>query len=117
MSQPPAILPGPSGATLILVGFLHNVAAWLVGCLVTIEAYLPGRWYYWGGAILAVVVTVLAVGLVKTRRGYRKLAAEKSRGYTTAFGDAVKDPSLYYVDKKSLRVVSAPYEPRPRKRK
>lgn len=117
VSGPPSILPGRSGATLILVGFLHNVAAWLVGCLVTIEAYLPGHWYYWGGGILAVVVAVLATGLVQTLRGYRKLAEEKSRGYTTALGSAIQDPSLYYVDRTSLRVVSAPYEPRPGKRK
>ena len=116
VSGPPSILPGPSGATLVLVGYAHNVTAFLVGCLVTIEAYLPGRWYYWGGPIVVVVFTILSVGLIKTVRGYRKLAAEKRRGYTTVLGDAIDDPTLYYVDRKSLRVVSAPYAPRPRKR-
>ncbi len=113
----PAILPGPSGATLIVVGFQYEIAGFLIGCLATAEAYLPGHWYYWGGGIFAVVAVVLTVSVRKTLRGYRRLAEEKGRGYTTALGYAFKDPSLYYVDRKSLRVVSTPYEPRPRTRR
>jgi VIT1/CCC1 family predicted Fe2+/Mn2+ transporter len=117
VSESPSVLPGPAGATLILAGILHNGAAVLVGCLLTIEAYLPGRWYFWAGAILAVAAVILVTGLVKTRRGYRKLAEETRRGYTTALGFAWDDTSLYYVDRVSLQVIAGPHEPRPRHRK
>jgi hypothetical protein len=117
LPESPSILPGPSGATLILAGIVHNCAAVLVGFLLMIEAYLPGRWYHWAGAILAVAAVILVTGLAKTRRGYRKLAEEKSRGYTTALGFAWDDPSLYYVDRVSLQVMAGPHDPRPRHRK
>ena len=108
----PEILPGPPAATLILVGIYYEGAAFLSGFILPFEAYLPGRWYYWGIAVLVVAVLLLARGLVITFRGYRLLAEEKRRGYTTALGDARKDASLYYVDRKTLAVVAGPNEPR-----
>jgi hypothetical protein len=113
----PDILPGPSGATLIVRGLQYEAAAVLVGWLLVAEAYLPGRWYFWAAVILAAAFVLLAIGLVNTRRGYRRLRQEKSRGYTTALGNAWEDPSLYYVDRVSLQVVAGPNEPRPRHRK
>ena len=108
----PEILPGPSAATLILVGIYYEGAAFLSGIIIVFEAYLPGRWYYWGGGVLIIAACLLARGLVITFRGYRLLAEEKRRGYTTALGDAREDASLYYVDRKTLRIVAGPNEPR-----
>jgi hypothetical protein len=108
----PEILPRPSAATLILVGVYYEGAAFLSGLILVVEAYLPGRWYYWAVAVLITAACLLARGLVITFRGYRLLAEEKRRGYTTALGDARADASLYYVDRKTLRIVAGPNEPR-----
>ena len=113
---PPEILPGPAAATLILIGIYYEGAAFLTGFVLVAEAYLPGRWYYWATAALITAAVLVARGLVAGVRGYRRLAEEKHRGYTTALGEALKDPSLYYVDRKTLRVLAGPHEPRPRRR-
>ena len=105
-------MEGPSGATELLTGLIYKMAAVLTGGLVVVESYLPGRWYFWGGAILLVVCVLLSLSLYHTLRANRRLAEEKRRGYTTAMGDALEDPSLYYVDRKTLRIVAGPYEPR-----
>ena len=117
VSESHLILPGPAGMTLLIKGLIFELAGLLTGAFLSLESYLPGRWYYWAAAILPVVGVLLVVGLVTTVRGNRRLAEEKRRGYTTALGDAWKDPSLYYVDRVSLRIVAAPHEPRPRHRK
>jgi hypothetical protein len=116
-TQAPEILSGPAGATLLLNGWRFGMTGFLGCCLFSVEAYLPGRWYYWVAGILPVVVGLLIVSLITTLRGNRRLAEEKRRGYTTALGYAWDDPSLYYVDRVSLRVVAGPHEPRPRHRK
>jgi hypothetical protein len=105
-------MEGPSGATELLTGLIYRMAAVLTGGLVVMESYLPGRWYFWGGAILLVVCVLLSRSVFHTLRAKRRLAEEKRRGYTTAMGDALEDPSLYYVDRKTLRIVAGPYEPR-----
>jgi hypothetical protein len=117
VSEPPAVLPGPAGATLLLNGWRYEIAGFLAACLLSIESYFPGRWYYWGTPILALALSLVLIGFVTTLRGNRRLADEKRLGYTTALGDASEDPSLYYVDRVSLRVVAGPHQPRPRHRK
>jgi hypothetical protein len=111
-ASPPDILPGSAAATLILIGIYYEGAAFMSGFILVFEAYLPGRWYYWAIPVLVTAAILLTRGLVITFRGYRLLAEEKRRGYTTALGDARQDPSLYYVDRKTLRIVAGPYEPR-----
>lgn len=113
----PAVLPGRAGATLLLNGWRYEVAAFLAVCLLSFESYLPGRWYYWGTPILAIALVLVAIGFITPVRGNRRLAEEKRLGYTTALGDAREDPSLFYVDRVSLRVVAGPHQPRPRHRK
>jgi hypothetical protein len=115
-STSPDVLPGRSGATLILTGFYYKMGAILTGCLAVAESYLPGRWYYWGGAIFLGICILVSLSVANTLRGNRRLAEENRRGYTTVPGDAIKDPSLYYLDRKTLRVLAGPYEPRPRRR-
>ncbi|MCW2575570.1 MAG: hypothetical protein JWR66_1600 [Modestobacter sp.] len=113
----PVPLPGSSAAILLVVGVRYEVAAFLVGCLVAFEAYLPGRWYVWGGAIVIVVVSLLVIGTRRTFAAYRKIRHEKEHGYTTVYGDAVADPALFFLDPRTLRVLAEPGQPRPRPRR
>jgi O-antigen/teichoic acid export membrane protein len=113
--QPPTPLSGPSAATLVIHGLYYELGAFAVGCLVAVEAYLPGPWYAWAAVIVAVVVGLLSIGLTRTLRGYRKIPREKERGYTTVIGDAIKDPSLFFLHRRTLRVVAVPHQPRPRR--
>lgn len=113
----PDILPGPAAATLVIDGFWYELGAFLIGCFAIVEGYLPGKWYYWGAVILFFVVTMLTIGARKTLRGYRKLSAEKQRGYSTAVGPALRDLSLFYVHRKTFKVLATPYQPRPGRRR
>jgi hypothetical protein len=108
MTGPLHTLPGPSAARLLLRGVGGILAAFVVGCGVVAESYLPGPWYFWAIGILIVVLVLLVIGVSQTLRGYKKGSLEKERGYTTFRGDAQENPALYYLDRKSLAVIWAP---------
>lgn len=111
----PGPLPGASAAIMLVGGLRYEIAAFLIGCLVAVEAYLPGRWYVWALAIVTAVVILLIIGTRRTFAAYRKIKLEKRSGYTTLYGDAVSDLSLYYLDPRTLQVLAAPGQPRPRR--
>jgi hypothetical protein len=80
----PTPLPGWSALTFIARGAALEVLASILGMLITFESFFGDRWYLWGGTLAVLALSCLMVGAILGIRGYQKLKAERSRGYTTS---------------------------------
>ena len=111
-----AIVPvkGWSAVQLTLRGFLLELSAVACVFLITLESYLPGRWYYWGIPFLAMALTLLSVGVAWGFKSLSKSKSEIECGYTTLWNVSVKHPELSYLRSPDFLVISGPGEPRPR---
>jgi hypothetical protein len=105
---------GWSAGELMLRGALLELCAVACVLLISLEGYLPGRWYYWGIPFLGLALTLLSIGVTWGFKSISKSKREIERGYTTIWKVAVQHHELSYLQSPNLVLISGPGEPRPR---
>jgi hypothetical protein len=112
-SELPRLMRGASSTRLNRRGiFIILPSSWLVIPLAFESSFKSIEGYY-SGILLGLLIGGALSGYAITLWADRKEKLEVTHGYTTRISKAVRDPEIYLVDFKTLKVVSGPHELRP----
>lgn len=108
------LLPGAAASTLMIRGFILEVAAAACAIPIVFAFILPGHTAYWAAAFVGLGIVLMIVSLRMTFGSFSRVKKERAAGYATVFKAAKENRDLAFVDAKDNQVVALAGEPMPR---